>query len=120
MAKKGLQEKMQILMPSVYEESEWKDVASAQRMKSSVINNMPPGEDIMNQNHVENFIDGGLAGETSVTNHVSSSLKTGYTRGDMRGFDDLYSGESIDLWYGEVGSGDKVGFIERSNYLDRI
>lgn len=117
-----MQEKFQILMEPEYETAQWKDASSARKKQrhGESFNEMPPGQDMMNQSYVENFRDGGLAGETSVTDHVSSSLKTGYTRGEMHGADDQCTGESIDLWYGEVGSGDHVGFLERNNMLDRM
>lgn len=122
MAKKGMQEKYQILMPPEYETAQWKDPSSARKISrhGESFNEMPPGQDMMNQNHVERFVDGGLAGETSVTDHVSSSLENGYTRGDMTGLDDQQTGDSVDLWYGEVGSGKHTGFLTRNNYLDRL
>lgn len=130
MAKIGLQSKYQILMKPELETSSWKDLSSVMTKRQSAstsddsfahFNNMPPGEDIMNQFHVENFIDGGLAGETSVTDHVSSSITNGYTRGEMHGIDDQCTGDSIDLWYGEAVAADgKTGFLLRNNYLSRL
>jgi hypothetical protein len=129
MAKIGMQEKFQIIMPPAKEKHEWTDLNASRRVAQDQANSkndlgkfneLPPGEDIMAQTYVERFVDGGLAGETSVTDHVSSSLKKGYTRGDMSPSEEQYGGESIDLWYGEsVDEDGNVGFMERNNYLDR-
>jgi hypothetical protein len=53
------------------------------------------------------------------------AFKFGFTRKEMRGADDVYTGEHIDHFYGEaVGKDDTEqtyeGFVERNNYLDRI
>lgn len=63
-----------------------------------------------------------LAGSTDVSDGINpKSLKHGYKRGEMSGTDDLYSGEHIDLFYGEVkDEKGRVGFVERNNYLDRL
>jgi hypothetical protein len=52
------------------------------------------------------------AGSTDPTG--VSGLDKGYDRKDMKGTDDLYTGEHADLFYGDAG-----GFVERNNYLDR-
>lgn len=117
---KFMQEKFQIInKPRPPEKTEWADLKSA--IKTNVeFNNMPPGEDIMTETHSDHFTPISLGGEHSVTDHVSSSLKKGYTRGKMNASDDQYVGEGIDLWYGEaVADNGDVGFMERNNYLDR-
>lgn len=119
---KFMQEKNQILnKPRPPEKTKWADLNSALHAASDYTADMPPGDDIMNQDHVEEFTPISLGGEHSVTDHVSSGLKKGYTRGKMNPSDDQYPGEGIDLWYGEaVDDQGNVGFLERNNYLDRI
>lgn len=66
-----------------------------------------------------------LAGSTDVTDCVSgSALKDGFVHHNMEGTDDQFTGEHVDLFYGEaVGTNDAghevTGFVERNNYLDR-
>lgn len=56
-----------------------------------------------------------LAGQTDVTDHLTpKALKDGFTKHEMKGTDDQYTGEHTDLFYGDAG-----GFVERNNYLDR-
>lgn len=57
-----------------------------------------------------------IAGTTDVSGK-QADLKAqheGYSLGDMGMTDDLYTGEHVDLFYGDAG-----GFVERNNYLDR-
>ena len=78
---------------------------------------MPPGMDIGNQNFSEqNQMPKDLAGSTDVSSAPvqPKALKDGFARLDMKGTDDLYTGEHTDLFYDDVG-----GFCERNNYLDR-
>lgn len=57
-----------------------------------------------------------LAGQTDVTDCLTpKALLKGFIRPDMKGTDDQYTGEHIDLFYGDSG-----GFVERNNMLDRI
>lgn len=64
----------------------------------------------------------GYGGDTDVSDGVTdATLKEGFKRKTMAGDDDQYSGEHIDLFYGEVeDEKGNVGFVERNNYLDRI
>jgi hypothetical protein len=78
-------------------------------------NTLPPGMDIgdqmrSDQHAMEYFLDG----QNDVTKDDPDFLKKGFSRGKMKGTDDQYTGEHIDLFYGDAG-----GFIERNNYLDR-
>lgn len=64
----------------------------------------------------------GFGGNTDVSNGVNAkSMTKGFSRFNMKGTDDQYGGEHIDLFYGEVeDEKGNVGFIERNNYLDRL
>lgn len=57
-----------------------------------------------------------IAGTTDVSGAQAelSAQHKGYSLGDMGMTDDLYTGEHVDLFYGDTG-----GFVERNNYLDR-
>jgi hypothetical protein len=56
-----------------------------------------------------------LAGSTDVSNMSKiEALRKGFTKAEMKGTDDQYTGEHCDLFYGDAG-----GFVERNNYLDR-
>jgi hypothetical protein len=63
----------------------------------------------------------GFGGDTDATNNVTTaSLKTGFEYDPMAPTDDQYSGEHIEMFYGEAfGDDRRVGFVERNNYLDR-
>ena len=66
-----------------------------------------------------------LAGRTDRTNNARpEDLKRGWDSHLMRPDDDQYTGEHVDLFYGEVhgqddGGDTYTGFVERNNYLDR-
>jgi hypothetical protein len=56
-----------------------------------------------------------MAGATDVTNHTNKgAFVKGFTKAEMKGTDDQYTGEHTDLFYGDAG-----GFVERNNYMDR-
>jgi hypothetical protein len=77
---------------------------------------MPPGMELDNQSSLEmHQMPLSMAGETDVSKDTNpESFREGFKRVDMKGTDDLYTGEHTDLWYGDAG-----GFVERNNYLDR-
>jgi len=81
-------------------------------------NYMPKG---METNVADNF-GSSIAGATDVSNNVTSeNLQRGFFRAAMQGTDDQYSGEHLDLFYGEVEDElGNCGFVERNNYLDRL
>ena len=118
----SLQDKMQITVPYHKKEddgNEWADAKSVriQKVAEDRLNKMPVG---MNQN-LTPFAKG-FGGDTDVSGGdvTPKSLQKGYARHDMNGTDDLYSGEHVDLFYGEaVDENGKSGFIERNNYMDR-
>jgi hypothetical protein len=119
--KRNLQDKFQVIMPSKPQKNEWAELKNNQRKCVVTDSNEMPSINRENQSgNVDRFVPISLAGEHSVTDHVSSSLKKGYTRGVMNPSDDQYTGEAIDMFYGEVEGDDGVGFCERNNYLDRI
>ena len=124
----SLAEKFQITLPPKSEKGhEWASVKSAHSHKSSIqndpangqkFNRMPRGMDT----NVEDTFVQGFGGNTDVTDNVNAaSLGKGYFRAKMTGVDDQYSGEHIDLFYGEVCDElGNCGFVERNNYLDRL
>ena len=90
--------------------------------------NWIPQNDLMN-NGVEptdTKFARGYGGNTDVSGErVFASpdklFKEGYARLDMKATDDQYSGEHVDLFYGDaVDEAGNVGFSERNNYLDRL
>jgi len=68
----------------------------------------------------------GYGGNTDVSappvfKDMEKTAHLGFARLDMKATDDQYSGEHVDLFYGEaVDEFGNVGFAERNNYLDRI
>lgn len=134
-----LQEKFQVTVPPKPEKDhEWRSFADARSTgeagfqhsnNASAIadvtmktNYMPPGMDISNQ--ARKRIDSmplDMAGSTDVSRDTNvKAFGKGFTRRYMGATDDLYSGEHMDHFYGEVVDEDgNVGFAERNNYLDR-
>lgn len=84
---------------------------------TSKFNYMPPGMEMDNQASVEiHQMPLVMSGQTDVSKDTNpESFREGFKRIDMKGTDDLYTGEHTDLWYGDVD-----GFVERNNYLDRM
>lgn len=129
--KHPLQEKFQITIPNKTEEGEpWASFESARQSQANVgdwcpanagdtdgrkFNEMPPGMEI-DQCHAEiNGMPMSLAGETDVSKDTNTgAMFRGFTKRDMKGTDDQYTGEHADHFYGDAG-----GFVERNNYLDR-
>ena len=79
-------------------------------------NKTPPGMELDNQNSVEirrmPLVMSGTSDASMDTN--PESFARGYTKRQMKGSDDQYTGEHVDHFYGDAG-----GFVERNNYLDR-
>ena len=126
----SLQEKFQITVPTKEEAGEkWVTFNSQRDTEGSPrpdhgekFNKMPPGMDIGNQENRTDFKHG-FGGDTDVSggNVNDAALGgRGFTRLKMKGTDDQYSGEHVDLFYGcvEDEKGNE-GFCERNNYLDR-
>jgi hypothetical protein len=82
------------------------------------LNILPCGMDL--EDPATTFVYG-FGGDTDATNNVTTaSLKTGFEYDPMAPTDDQYSGEHIEMFYGEAfGDDRRVGFVERNNYLDR-
>jgi predicted Zn-dependent protease len=133
------QEKIQLTVPIKDEAGEgWVSFAEARQSQACVpsfcgvdnnardvskFNNMPPGMDIDNQNALDlHQMPLSMAGETDVSADTNDkSFAKGFTRRDMRGIDDQYTDEHVDLFYGEVvDENGKCSFLERNNYLDRL
>jgi hypothetical protein len=126
-----LQEKFQITVPAKEEAEEpWVSFESSRDLHNvpewcsvaindvdgSKFNQLPPGMDISNQ--MRKQITGmpmTMAGETDVSKDVNpGAFAKGFTKREMKGTDDQYTGEHVDHFYGDAG-----GFVERNNYLDR-
>lgn len=130
----SLKEKFQITLPGKDTGNEpWASVESARNNHGRIafdnttateevqgrFNEMPPGMDI-SQPTMPTPMPYFLDGENDVTKPDRDYLHKGYSRAGLKGTDDQYTGEHIDLFYGEVyGDDGEVGFLERNNYLDR-
>jgi len=135
----SLQEKFQITVPPTKpEEESWvgfgqvRNVGEAGFLHQNnseatgplgpKFNTAPPGMDISNQLRSRILqMPLTMAGETDVSKDTNEqAFARGFTRRDMKGTDDQYTGEHMDHFYGEVvNEYGEVGFIERNNYLDR-
>lgn len=95
-------------------------VADAPMVK---FNYTPPGPEIDNQVRARiRPMPLVISGQDDVSKDVNpEAFAKGFTRRHLDGADDQYTGEHMDLFYGEARTenGD-VGFVERNNYLDRI
>ena len=120
----NLQEKLQITVPAKDEAGEgWVSADSARDSQSDVpsflarFNKMPPGMEIDNQCSAEiNNMPLVMSGQNDVSKDVNdTAFKEGFKVREMNGTDDQYTGEHVDLFYGDAG-----GFVERNNYLDRM
>ena len=88
---------------------------------------LPPGMDIDNQMRVLiNDMPLVVAGANDVSGHLAalenqSTMSRGTSLEQFGATDDQYTGEHIDLFYGEAyGDDGTVGFVERNNYMDRL
>lgn len=108
-----LQEKFQILAPGKVESGEgWTSFESARRPRPQ--NGLVlPSTEIEEPTLTSMRLD--LAGATDVTDCVNvPDINRGFVKGKMSPTDEEYTGEHVDLFYGDSG-----GFVERNNYLDR-
>jgi len=124
----SLQEKFQISVPAKEEAGEpWLDWTDAKKHQAGrevtkeeaaqlyTRLNRIPGVNI--DDAVTGAMPFGFAGSTDVTDQINAkalSPSQGFTKHDMKGTDDQYTGEHTDLFYGDAG-----GFVERNNYMDR-
>lgn len=123
----SLQEKFQICVPAKINAGEpWADLSTALIKKGNTspgpgekFNAMPIGYDAT---CARDDFRQGFGGDTDVSDGIDKkSLGSGYHRWDMKGTDDQYSGEHVDLFYGEALDEEGLeGFCERNNYLDRL
>lgn len=128
----ALQEKFQITVPAAPAPDEpWisADVVRQSQAKTPHFNNeraddvglprlnqMPPGMDIDDQCSFEiHSMPLVMSGSSDVSKDTNpQSFNRGFTKREMKGSDDQYTGEHVDHFYGDAG-----GFCERNNYLDR-
>lgn len=121
----SLTEKFQITVPTREEAGEpWVSFESQRRVrvpqeKTGKFNQMP---EIDEQDLGSDGWVYGVGGNTDVSDGVNDHvLNRGFHRHQMKGTDDQYGGEHVDLFYGEVeDEKGNVGFAERNNYLDRM
>ena len=115
MMNRVIKEKFQITVPYNDNDNDTEQWASDQVNRLDFPQNyltLPPGE-IKEPALMQMTLS--LAGETDVSPHVhKKALLYGFTKHDMMGHDDQYTGEHVDLFYGDSG-----GFVERNNMLDR-
>jgi hypothetical protein len=137
----ALQEKFEILLPAAPNEDDgnaWASFESARNTKRSGQlhrNNTTSAEETdmkfnytptTTQARQERLDDTPfprtMAGTTDVSADANpEAFAQGFKRHPMAGCSDEYSGEHVDLFYGEaIGDDGNEGFVERNNYLDRI
>jgi hypothetical protein len=116
----GLQEKFQVILPPQPNEDDGTEWVTFESVRDPSRNNPSvemPKLDLQNKNRMERHI----AGSTDFSYDTNpKALETGYTRQEMKGADDQYTGEHVEHFYGEVVDElGNAGFVERNNYLDR-
>jgi hypothetical protein len=142
----GLQEKFQVILPPAPDEddgTEWKTFESQRQTGEAGqvhVNNqfsdeevdgkfnlLPPGMDINDQARFNpNNMPLSMAGSSDASADTNlGAFDKGYTRRQMNGADDQYTGEHADHFYGTAYGYDEdgklvEGAVERNNYLDRI
>ena len=130
----GLAEKFQITAPYHEEgataEDQWASFQSQRCVGDNVkpeitnkFNRLSLTDVMVNERRSEfDFGTGGDKDESGTRLFSDPKFFTqGYKRLEMKSTDDQYSGEHIDLFYGEaVDEKGNIGFSERNNYLDRL
>ena len=84
--------------------------SQARKSSGGARNQMPVGDMIEGADLT--LVQAGI-GDVTEINHATG-LRDGFQVLPMGGADDMYTGEHVDHFYGDVG-----GFVERNNYLDR-
>lgn len=130
-----IQEKFQVEAPEPKKPShEWVSSASARRPyrppafsadlsgARGGFNDLPPGDTIEDQKRARiPATPRVMEGETDVTvDYTRQALDNGFTRRPYSPWEDSYTGEHADTFYGEMTVDGETGFIERGNALDRI
>lgn len=122
----SLQEKFQIVTPYSKKEDDgdrWASTDSQRVPYQGKPENYEQGRnDTYDCTSPRDKFASGFGGDTDVSGNVEpSSMKNGFRRLGLNGADDQYTGEHVDLFYGEaVDESGNAGFAERNNYLDRI
>jgi len=136
----SLQEKFQIMAPPAKpEDDSWVTQSEVRRTGEAgflhetntiadgptgpKFNQLPPSMNINNQMRSRIMqMPLSMAGETDVSADTNAqAFRGGFTRREMKGTDDSYTGEHVDHFYGEaVDELGNIGFSERNNYMDRI
>lgn len=94
-------------------------------MNAVMLNSLPPGMDIEDQelndirqmgiNTAGNMGDALAQGDLTNMEVNAYSLRKGFDKKELLQTDDAYTREHNDAFYDDVG-----GFVERNNYLDRM
>jgi hypothetical protein len=94
-------------------------------MNAVMLNSLPPGMDIEDQelndirqmgiNTAGNMGDALAQGDLTNMEINAYSLRKGFDKKELLQTDDAYTREHNDAFYDDVG-----GFVERNNYLDRM
>ena len=134
---KIVQEKFEIREPNPSDKDQgpWASDASARTRKGlqqrhdsgkyqsyrADLNMLPPGMNIDEQQVREiNSMRTVTGGTDDVTdNPVGSNFSKGYVGLKMKGTDDLYTNEHVDVFYNSVEVDGVEGYLERGNVLDR-
>ena len=127
MAKHSFQEKFQVTLPPKHEAGEeWVWPPPRDLHKCMDPTHLPPLgiEEPVVESHqmpLHNVC------QSDVTSNLceGKSVKDGFTLHEMDNTDDQYTGEHVDQFYGDAvgwddGENKYTGFVERSNYLDRL
>jgi hypothetical protein len=113
-----LTERNQVIVPGKIEGGEsWAELPRVLNPQESL--RMPPGEDAAGP-HDWGSTAIVAAGKGDVSGDVNEgAARKGFTRLDMKPYDDQYSNEHKDGFYDTVTVDGKDGAVERNNYLDR-
>lgn len=88
---------------------------------SVMYNSLPPGSDVRDAEMADiRQMRTVTAGTDDVTdNPKGQDFVKGFVDIAMKGTDDMYTNEHVDMFYSEATVDGKTGFLERANYLDR-
>lgn len=98
------------------------DYASRYMDNAVFYNSLPPGSNLPDQEMGdERVMRTVTAGTDDVTdNPKGQDFVKGFVDVPMKGTDDQFTNEHVDVFYSEATVDGKTGFIERGNYLDRM
>ena len=127
----SLQEKFQIITPYSKKHDDdgdkWQSFENARSTNGTLkgedkFNRMPVGMELNQCNARIESMPLVMSGANDVSKDTNAeSFEHGFSRYKLDGAEESYTGEQVDLFYGEaVDEKGLAGFAERNNYLDRI